>query len=87
MRELYDAATSGDPARAAEIDAELGPIYEAMTVTANPIPVKTALELLGVVDAHMRLPMVPASAAEREAIRAALERQGLLVGDGGAAVR
>ncbi|HEY8002140.1 MAG TPA: 4-hydroxy-tetrahydrodipicolinate synthase [Solirubrobacterales bacterium] len=87
MRELYDAATSGDPARAAEIDAELGPIYGAMTVTANPIPVKTALELLGVVDAHMRLPMVPASAAEREAIRAALERQGLLVGDGGAAVR
>ncbi|MFI5121823.1 MAG: 4-hydroxy-tetrahydrodipicolinate synthase [Vicinamibacteria bacterium] len=87
MRELYDAATSGDPARAAEIDAELGPIYEAMTVTANPIPVKTALELLGVVDAHMRLPMVPASAAEREAIRAALERHGLLVGDGGAAVR
>jgi 4-hydroxy-tetrahydrodipicolinate synthase len=87
MRELYDAATSGDSARAAEIDAELGPVYEAMTVTANPIPVKTALELLGVVDARMRLPMVPASAAEREAIRAALERQGLLVADGGAVVR
>ena len=49
-----------------------------MTVTANPIPVKTALELLGVIDATMRLPMVPASTDERERIKAAFERQGLL---------
>ena len=33
--------------RAREIDARLQPIYEALTVTANPIPVKAALEMLG----------------------------------------
>ena len=82
MRELYDAATSGDLDRAHEIHERLVPIYEATTVTANPIPVKTGLELLGVVDAHMRLPMVPASDEERSAVREALERHGLLVAGG-----
>ena len=82
MRELYDAAIDGDGSRAAAIDAELGPIYKAMTVTSSPIPVKTALELLGVIAATVRLPMVAASEAEREAIRSALEEAGLLVAGG-----
>jgi 4-hydroxy-tetrahydrodipicolinate synthase len=82
MRELYDAAERGDHERAAALDAELKPIYEAMTVTANPIPVKTALDLLGVIEANLRLPMVPASDDEREAIRAALAEHGLLVAGG-----
>jgi 4-hydroxy-tetrahydrodipicolinate synthase len=79
MRALYEAATAGDWSRARELDASLEPIYAAMTVTTNPIPVKAALEMLGVIGGTMRLPMVPASPQEREAIRAALERQGLLV--------
>jgi 4-hydroxy-tetrahydrodipicolinate synthase len=82
MREIYDAAIAGDAERAAEIDSRLRPIYEAMTVTSNPIPVKTALELLGVIDAHMRLPMVAASQSEREAVRAALSEHGMSVAGG-----
>ena len=84
MRDLYEAATSGDGERANEIDAGLRPIYEAMTVTSNPIPVKTALELLGVIDSTMRLPMIAASEEERAEVRTALERHGLLVPDGAA---
>jgi 4-hydroxy-tetrahydrodipicolinate synthase len=84
MRELYEAATGGDPDKAAEIDAELRPVYEAMTVTANPIPVKTALELLGVIGSTMRLPMIAASDEERGAVRSALDKQGLLVSHGAA---
>ena len=49
MRAIYDAHQAGDEERAREIDAELAPVYEAMTVTANPIPVKAALEMLGVI--------------------------------------
>jgi 4-hydroxy-tetrahydrodipicolinate synthase len=82
MREIYDAATSGDPDRAREIDERLVPIYDATVVTANPIPVKTGLELLGVIDARMRLPLVPASDEERATVREALERHGLLVAGG-----
>src|SRR3954454_22245777 len=46
MRELYDAATSGDLDRAREIHERLVPIYDAAFVTSSPIPVKTGLELL-----------------------------------------
>lgn len=83
MRELYEAAIAGDHDRAAEIDAELTPVYEATSVT-NPIPVKTGLELMGVIDAVFRLPLVPASKAERERLRAALVQTGVLVADGAA---
>jgi 4-hydroxy-tetrahydrodipicolinate synthase len=82
MREMYDAATSGDLDRAREINHQLVPIYRATVVTASPIPVKTGLELLGVIDAYMRLPLVPASDGERAAVRQALERHGLLVAGG-----
>jgi 4-hydroxy-tetrahydrodipicolinate synthase len=82
MRALYEAATAGDTARAREIHESLIPIYDATVVTANPIPVKTGLELLGVVEANMRLPMVPASEEERAAVRTALEQHGLLVAGG-----
>lgn len=82
MRALHDAAALGDSERAAEIDRELRPIYEALTVTSNPIPVKTALELLGVIDANVRLPLVRATPAQREAVRAALEGAGLTLAGG-----
>jgi len=82
MREIYDAATSGGLERAREIHERLVPIYDATVVTANPIPVKAGLELLGVIDAHMRLPMVPASEEERAVVREALERHGSLVAGG-----
>jgi 4-hydroxy-tetrahydrodipicolinate synthase len=82
MRALYEAHAAGEDSRARELDAELAPMYAAMAVTSNPTPVKTALEMLGVVGGRLRLPMVPASPDERDAIRNALERHGLLVGGG-----
>jgi 4-hydroxy-tetrahydrodipicolinate synthase len=82
MRAIYDAHGAGEAARAAEINEDLAPIYEMLTVTSNPIPVKTALEMLGLVGATLRLPMVAASDDERAAIRGALERQNLLVAGG-----
>jgi 4-hydroxy-tetrahydrodipicolinate synthase len=82
MRAMYEAALAGETTRARELDAELQPIYEATTVTSNPIPVKAALEMLGIIEGHLRLPMVPASEQERTAIRTALEQRGLLVAGG-----
>jgi 4-hydroxy-tetrahydrodipicolinate synthase len=78
MRELHDAYEAGEHDRAREIQERLAPIYKAMTVTSNPIPVKTALEMLGVVSARVRLPMVEADESQRAAIRSALESHGLL---------
>ena len=82
MRAIYEAVTTGDEAHAHELDARLQPIYEATAVTSNPIPVKAALEMLGIIEGRMRLPMVPASDQERATVRTALERHGLLVAGG-----
>jgi 4-hydroxy-tetrahydrodipicolinate synthase len=79
MREIYDAVQGGDLDRAREIDESLRPIYE-MVSKVNPIPVKAALELLGVCSSRARLPIVQASDEERDQIRQVLERQGLLAG-------
>ena len=79
MRDLYDAFQAGDADRAQEIDSELRPIYEALSLATNPIPVKAACEMLGLIpSARMRLPMVEPDDEERAVIRAALETQGLL---------
>ena len=47
MREIWDAVEAGDIDRAREIDAGLRPVYDAIGVTTNPMPVKAALEMLG----------------------------------------
>jgi 4-hydroxy-tetrahydrodipicolinate synthase len=80
MREMWDAAQSGDIERAREIDAALRPLYAALAVTTNPIPVKAALNLLGHEVGGLRLPLVEATEAEVAVVRAALERVGLLTG-------
>jgi 4-hydroxy-tetrahydrodipicolinate synthase len=79
MREIYDAVQAGDLQRAREIDARLRPLYE-MISQVNPIPVKAALELLGICSSRARLPIVEANDEERDGIRRVLEAQGLLAG-------
>jgi 4-hydroxy-tetrahydrodipicolinate synthase len=73
MREIYDAAIAGDHDRARTVEESLKPVFEALAVTANPIPVKAALEMRGLIGGALRLPMVPATDAEREVVRDALE--------------
>jgi 4-hydroxy-tetrahydrodipicolinate synthase len=73
MRRMVD-----EPERRREIDADIQDIYEALFVTANPIGVKAALNLLGHAVGGLRLPLVEADERERAVVRAALERHGLL---------
>ena len=81
MREMWDAAQAGDLERAREIDAGLRPLYEALAVTTNPMPLKAALEIAGLIPTGaLRLPMVPVDASQRETIRKALEAVGAPAG-------
>jgi 4-hydroxy-tetrahydrodipicolinate synthase len=75
MRRIVD-----EPDRRQEIEDGLRDLYRALTVTTNPIPIKTALQLAGHDVGGLRLPMVEASEEERTAIREALERHKLLAG-------
>ena len=76
MREMWDAAQGGDLERAREIDAELQPVYAALSVT-NPVPLKAALEMLGLASGRLRLPLVPADEEQRATVKAALESAGV----------
>ncbi|MGH2923937.1 MAG: 4-hydroxy-tetrahydrodipicolinate synthase [Solirubrobacterales bacterium] len=79
MRQIFDAIEAGDAAKAKEIDDRIRPVYEALTLDTNPIPVKAAVEMAGLIpSARMRLPMVEADEPVRTELRAALEAQGLL---------
>jgi 4-hydroxy-tetrahydrodipicolinate synthase len=73
MRRMFD-----EPDQRAEIDASLRDVYDAMFCTASPIPVKTALGLLGHAVGGLRLPLVEADERELSIIRGALERHGLI---------
>ncbi len=75
MRRMVD-----EPQRRAEIDASLRDVYAVMGVTTNPIPVKAAVEMLGLRAGGLRLPLVAATDDEKAEIRAVLERHGLLSG-------
>jgi 4-hydroxy-tetrahydrodipicolinate synthase len=80
MREIWDAAEEGDLDRAREIDAGLRPLYDALGVTTNPMPLKAALEMTGIIPSGtLRLPMVELNEAQRGVIRAALESVGQTV--------
>jgi 4-hydroxy-tetrahydrodipicolinate synthase len=74
MRRMVD-----EPERRAEIDASLQDVYATLFMTSSPTCTKAALTLLGMIPGEfLRLPMVPADEAEREAVRSMLERHGLL---------
>jgi 4-hydroxy-tetrahydrodipicolinate synthase len=72
IRQMCDLVFSGDVPAARKIHEELTPLFNALFITSNPIPVKTALELVGIPVGPPRLPLVPATSEERERIRKAL---------------
>lgn len=78
MKRMVELYRAGDREEAARIDQGLALLYEKLFITANPIPVKTALNLLGHDVGGLRLPLVPATPAEEGEIRQALEALALV---------
>jgi 4-hydroxy-tetrahydrodipicolinate synthase len=76
--ELVEAARRGELARARELHLRLLPLFDALFCETNPIPVKAALALMGLVDEEIRLPLTPLSAANRGRLQAVLKEQGIL---------
>lgn len=78
LAEMARLVRAGDEAGAEAINDSLQPLFRTLFITANPIPVKAALNLLGHEVGGLRLPLVPADAAETNAVEAELQRLGLL---------
>jgi 4-hydroxy-tetrahydrodipicolinate synthase len=80
MREMWDAAQAGDLERARVIDAGLRPAYDVMGFVTNPIPLKAALEMVGLIPyGGLRLPLLELDADQRATVREALDAAGVTV--------
>ena len=73
---LCDAFLAGDTAKAERLHRKLFPLIKALFVETNPIPVKTALSMMGICGPGLRLPLTELSRQRRPALRAALKRFG-----------
>ncbi|ABM41248.1 MAG: 4-hydroxy-tetrahydrodipicolinate synthase [Diaphorobacter nitroreducens] len=78
MHELCVAALAGDTRRAMEIQFRLMPVHKQLFVEANPIPVKWAVQRMGLCGGALRLPMTPLSQGNEAVVEAALRAAGLL---------
>ena len=76
--DMVSAWERGDYGRSKELFYRLLPLCQAMFYETNPIPVKTALALMGKMKGEFRLPLVPISPENEERLRKALTDYGLL---------
>jgi len=78
MKEMCDAALSGEVARAVEINNRVLSLHSKLFVEPNPVPVKWALTEMGKMPSGLRLPLAPLSAQYHDTVRAALRESGVL---------
>ena len=77
MTQLAQACLRNDFAAARAIQARFLPLMNVNFVESNPIPVKAAMGLMGLLEPVYRLPMVPPSAASLSKIEKTLEEVGI----------
>jgi 4-hydroxy-tetrahydrodipicolinate synthase len=78
MTRLTQACLKNDFAAARELQRKYLPLMEINFVESNPIPVKAAMALMGLLEPVWRLPLVPPKPENLAKIRAELEALGLL---------
>ncbi len=78
MSDMVAAMSKDEVGKAREIHIKLFSLFEVMFLETNPIPVKKAAELMGLVSGNVRLPLGALSAANEEKLRRVLEEQGMV---------
>ena len=77
-KEMVRCWNTGDAEGAQRLNDEMQPAFELLKIATNPIPIKSAMNLLGHDLGGYRLPMVEPTDGELEAVRSCLERAGAL---------
>lgn len=73
MQEMVANFTAGNIKQAAAQHRKLLPVMNALFAAPNPVPVKTALQLMGIQTGEVRLPMIPLNEEETATLRQLLE--------------
>jgi 4-hydroxy-tetrahydrodipicolinate synthase len=77
MSDMTNAALAGDFANARELHYKMLPLMNANFVETNPIPAKTVLAMMGLMEENYRLPLVPITAGNRTVLQKIAESLGL----------
>ena len=78
IHEMTTAYLNGDIEGARDMQLELNPLNKALFIETNPIPVKTAMNLMGFNVGPLRLPLVEMSDKNLEYLKSVLSKYGLL---------
>lgn len=78
IQRMITAFNNGDTREATRIHLALYPIFKGLFITTNPVPLKEAMNILGMEVGGLRLPLTRASQQEHEFIRNMLMSTGLL---------
>ncbi|HAA64835.1 MAG TPA: 4-hydroxy-tetrahydrodipicolinate synthase [Thermoanaerobacter sp.] len=78
IHEMTTAYLNGDIEKARDMQLELNPLNKALFIETNPIPVKTAMNLMGFNVGPLRLPLVEMSDKNLEYLKSVLSKYGLL---------
>lgn len=78
VSDLCRASVEGRLAEARKLNKQLTPIFKTMFIESNPIPVKAALAMTGMIEEVYRLPLTQISDASRAKLERLLSESGLL---------
>ncbi|MBN1870531.1 MAG: 4-hydroxy-tetrahydrodipicolinate synthase [Candidatus Omnitrophica bacterium] len=78
--EMINSFNKGNKAKAKQIEAKLAPLVKSLFIETNPIPVKTAMSLLEMCTAELRLPLCEMDDENLEKLKVAMSNYGLLKG-------
>jgi 4-hydroxy-tetrahydrodipicolinate synthase len=78
MAQLCDAYATGNIGRSRELHVRYHNLMKTLFIETSPIPVKTAMKHMGLINGDLRLPLCEMSAASDEKLKACLKEYGLL---------
>jgi 4-hydroxy-tetrahydrodipicolinate synthase len=78
---MVAAFRRGNSSAALKLHEQLYPIFKDLFIETNPVPVKTALAMMGLIQEEFRLPLVPISPKNRAVLKSTLAQCGVLPHD------
>ena len=77
MHDVFAAALAGRFDEAQALDGRIAPLHQALFVEPNPIPVKWAVQRMGLIEGGIRLPLTPLSASRHGDVEKAMREAGV----------
>ena len=75
---MVSAFAAGKISDAQKLHAKFYPLFKDLFIETNPVPIKAALALLGMMAEEYRLPLVPMSAKNKDTLKVTMQAVGVL---------